>query len=296
MNDLPGTRGSRLSENCATEVIDCLQRSSILTLDGALDLYVDRDKLQRVLDVGISATVREDYLNNRDSVLTSILRSRYHNLRNLLGETVSEAEYLGIVRNQILVDIQGGDLLFQIFTSNILQRNLGEEAPFLEFIQRVCSKDVLKPGCGGFGKLMKTLVFGHLLKIRCSNFLSTIGIRNFLTLFLSIEVSKAMQEVAEARNSGDVKRQRYAQKMVDYFTDQMNESNPILTQISEAMTDEGICVDKLADMATGKNFEEICMWQARLSAATERKNAGNTRLMECSSRYNDMMKSLRESR
>ncbi len=49
-------------------------------------------------------------------------------------------------------------------------RNQGEQAPFLEFIQRVCDKKAIeiKPGCGGF------------------------GIRNFLTLFLSIEVSNFM--------------------------------------------------------------------------------------------------------
>jgi nucleoid-associated protein YejK len=122
------------------------------------------------------------------------------------------------------------------------------------------------------------------------------GIRNFLTLFLSIEVSKAMQDVAEARKIGDFARQKYAQTMVDYFTDQMNESNPILTQISEAMTEEGRCLEKLAELATDKHLEEVAVWQARLLAATERKNAGNVRLMECSSRYNNMMRSLRESR
>ena len=124
----------------------------MLAIDGALDLYVDRDKILLALDNGIPTTARQDYLANRDSIVTTILSSRYRNLRSLLGDTVSEADYLGIVRNQILVDIQGGDLLYQIFTTNILQRNVGEEAPFLEFIQRVCSKDVVKPGCGGFGK------------------------------------------------------------------------------------------------------------------------------------------------
>ena len=52
--------------------------------------------------------------------------------------------------------VQGEDLLLQIFTTSILQRAAGEEAPFLEFIQRVCSekKDVcgkakaIKAGCG----------------------------------------------------------------------------------------------------------------------------------------------------
>ena len=47
-----------------------------------------------------------------------------------------------IVRNKILVDIQNDDILYQIFTQNVLQRKAGEEAPFLEFIQRVCSEKV----------------------------------------------------------------------------------------------------------------------------------------------------------
>jgi hypothetical protein len=148
-----GDSGSLLSNNCALKVIDCLQQASLLTRDGALDLYVERDKLQFVLDTCICADAKNEYLTNRDTILTIISNSRYQNLRGLLGDHVSEAEYLGIVRNQILVDIQGGDLLYQIFTSNILQRNVGDEAPFFEFIQRVCSKNTVKPGCGGFGTL-----------------------------------------------------------------------------------------------------------------------------------------------
>ena len=65
------------------------------------------------------------------------------------------------------------------------------------------------------------------------------GIRNFLTLFLSIEVSKAMREVSEAKSCGDERRRSYAQQMVDCFTSQLNDSNPILTEISDAMTADG---------------------------------------------------------
>ena len=76
----------------------------------------------------------------------------------LAQDHLSKDSYVSIVRNKILVDVQGEDLLFQIFTSNILQRNNGDEAPFFEFIQRVCSECIgadgcpktLKPGCGGF--------------------------------------------------------------------------------------------------------------------------------------------------
>merc|ERR1711998_55146 len=128
----------------------------------------------------------------------------------------SEETYMKIVRNKILVDIQGQDILFQIFTSCVLQRKKGEEAPFLEFIQRVCSEKIdpvtkkplpIRPGCGGF------------------------GIRNFLTLFLSIEVSKAMNEYDNACEAGDTDKQTFAQSKIDIFTEQLEESNPILTAI-----------------------------------------------------------------
>jgi 4-hydroxyphenylpyruvate dioxygenase-like putative hemolysin len=122
-----------------------------MSTNGAVDLDLDRDKLSHLLDRNISLASKDEYLRNRDSIITAVLQSRYRNLHNLLGDNVSEQNYLGIVKNQILVDIQGGDLLYQIFTSNILQRNACDEAPFFEFIQRVCSKDVVKPGCGGFG-------------------------------------------------------------------------------------------------------------------------------------------------
>jgi thioredoxin-like negative regulator of GroEL len=122
------------------------------------------------------------------------------------------------------------------------------------------------------------------------------GIRNFLTLFLSIEVSKAMQEVADARDTGDLERQQYAQKMVDYFTEQLNESNPILTEISEAMTEEGHCQEKLSALMDQNQPKQAATWKAKMEAAAERKRHGNARLMECSARYNDLMKSIRVSR
>jgi hypothetical protein len=117
-----------------------------------------------------------------------------------------------------------------------------------------------------------------------------------LTLFLSIEVSKAMQEAVNARDAGDLNWEKYAQKMVDYFTEQMNESNPILTEISEAMTEEGECRDTLAELIHNHLTGDMPEWESRMKAAAERKNIGNLRLMECSSRYNELMKCLRESR
>lgn len=115
-----------------------------------------------------------------------------------------------------------------------------------------------------------------------------------MTLFLSIEVSKAMYEVAEAKAAGDEKREKYAQAMVDCFTRQLDDSNPILTEISNAMTDEGRCRDMLLtsdgdDLASQE-------WQQKATEAAKRKQAASIRLMECSSFYNAMMRTMREQR
>jgi hypothetical protein len=257
------------SKECANTIMACLESSGLLTNDKAFCLQIKKEDLHQLLEKKLEGNHKEQYLSKFDSALEVIFRSRYCNLYSLLRDNISEEIYLGIVRNQILVDVQGDDILYQIFTSNILRRNTGEEAPFLEFIQRVCSDTVVKPGCGGF------------------------GIRNFLTLFLSIEVSKAMQEVADAEEAGDVERQIYAQRMVEYFTDQLNESNPILTEISDAMTEEGVCKNKIAECLALRNNDEAEQWRQRMQEASANKTAGNAKLMECSSRYNDLMKQLR---
>jgi hypothetical protein len=262
-----------VGQECAESIVECLQTANLLSKDGALDLSATLQDVEVALDVGMtSEAYREEYQAKRSYVVATILRSRYRNLYSLLRDNVSENTYLGIVRNQILVDIQDEDLLYQIFTSNILQRRAGEEAPFFEFIQRVCSScAAIKPGCGGF------------------------GIRNFLTLFLSIEVSKAMQEAADAKACGDTKRQAYAQQMVDYFTEQLNESNPILTEISDAMTEEGRCKEKMHLCTEQKRFIDAENWRIAMEQACEKKRNGNARLMECSARYNDLMKRLRKT-
>lgn len=195
---------------------------------------------------------------------------------NLLGDILTEETYLSIVRNQILVDVQGSDLLFQIFTCNILQRNSGDEAPFLEFIQRVCARCTddgcpigMKAGCGGF------------------------GIRNFLTLFLSIEIGKAMLEVSHARASDDEMAMIFSQKKVDAFTDQLNESNPILTAISDAMTEEGKALEKMQDALSKGDQVAAAEYETQMKAASKAKHESNLQLMELNAKYNEMMKSLR---
>ena len=142
--------------------METCQQNHITSLDSSVDLQLTRDELFGVLESGASTwstSYRESYHENRDAILAAILSSRYRNLRSLLRNHLSDATYMGIVRNEILVDVQGDDILYQIFTSNILQRSPGEEAPFLEFIQRVCSECQsengcpvpIKSGCGGFG-------------------------------------------------------------------------------------------------------------------------------------------------
>jgi hypothetical protein len=189
--------------------------------------------------------------------------------------TLTRSKHAHFSSLTLIVINQGNDLLYQIFTSNILQRNEGEEAPFLEFIQRVCSerKDdetgrpiPIKAGCGGF------------------------GIRNFLCLFLSIEVSKAMMEVKSAKSE---EQRAYAQEMVDCFTNQLNESNPILTAISDAMTDEGACRERI-EAAGDEEDVERKVWEVKLRQASEAKAAANQQLLECSTKYKLLMRSIRE--
>ncbi len=51
---------------------------------------------------------------HRDAIRASVMRARYGNLHGLLGDNLSEETYLRIVENQILVDIQGQDILYQV--------------------------------------------------------------------------------------------------------------------------------------------------------------------------------------
>ena len=167
---------SGLPEAAAIEVIEALRAAGLLETAGALRLDADAEALDAALLTG-APSYRDAPAATRAMVLRVLRRSCFVNLWKLMGDQITEETYLRIVRNKILIDVQGEDVLMQIFTSVVLQRAPGEEAPFLEFIQRVCacaadgeeSCEPIRPGCGGF------------------------GIRNFLTLFLSIEVSKAIR-------------------------------------------------------------------------------------------------------
>ncbi len=268
-----------LSKECSREVMECCEKSHFMSLDGAIDLNITSEEISQYLDEKIeeSGDTRNEFQDKKDLIVDAILRSRYTNLVSLLGDALVEEKYLSIVRNQILVDVQGGDLLFQIFTSNVLQRNAGDESPFLEFIQRVCSVGpsngsspvAMKAGCGGF------------------------GIRNFLTLFLSIEVGKAMLEVSRAKATDDHDAMSYAQRKVDTFTNQLNDANPILTEISDAMTEEGLALEAMKDALERGDEIAAEAFRERKERASVAKAASNKKLMACSSKYNQLMKELR---
>jgi hypothetical protein len=150
---------SGISMECAESIMLACFENGVAALDGAVDLSISPEAIATILEASIPADHVGAFQANRVGILDTVLKSRYKNLHSLLKEHVSVETYMGIVNNQILVDVQGEDLLYQIFTSNILQRNVGEEAPFYEFIQRVCSECAdengcplkVKPGCGGFG-------------------------------------------------------------------------------------------------------------------------------------------------
>jgi hypothetical protein len=148
-----------ISMECADSIMLACFENGVAALDGAVDLSLSPEDIATILEASIPADHLGAFQANQGGILDTVLKSRYKNLHSLLKEHVSVQTYMGIVKNQILVDVQGEDLLYQIFTSNILQRNVGEEAPFFEFIQRVCSECSdengcplkVRPGCGGFG-------------------------------------------------------------------------------------------------------------------------------------------------
>ena len=117
------------------------------------------------------------------------------------------------------------------------------------------------------------------------------SIRNFLTLFLSIEVTRAMMDASNAKERNDHVAYAFAQQKVELFTKQLNESNPLLTRISDAMTKEGIARDKLA---VADDEEESVNWRLVMEMESLAKSRANQELMECNAKYQKLMKELRE--
>ena len=131
-----GARGELLSAACprglapadAAAVVAALRDAGLVDAAGALALDADDAALDAALDARVGA-FRAAPVATRAMVRAALRRSVYVNLWRLLGETLDEPTYLKVVRNQILIDVQGDDVLMQIFTSTILQREPGAEAP-----------------------------------------------------------------------------------------------------------------------------------------------------------------------
>jgi len=136
---------------------------------------------------------------------------------------------------------------------------------FIRYVLTICSLS----GCGGF------------------------GIRNFLTLFLSIEVTKAMLEASSAKDRGDESSYLYAKRRVEIFTEQLNESNPLLTEISNCMTREGLARDRVETLGEEKD-DEYEIYLADMKTAAEAKERANGELFQCNMKYQRLMRELRE--
>eukprot|EP01126_Amoeba_proteus_P053792 TRINITY_DN6577_c0_g2_i5.p1 TRINITY_DN6577_c0_g2~~TRINITY_DN6577_c0_g2_i5.p1 ORF type:complete len:622 (-),score=112.09 TRINITY_DN6577_c0_g2_i5:202-2067(-) len=257
-----------VEKETASGICAALRQSNLMDLGGIVKLDIKDEDIYSTLSKSVNE--QEDTFLK---IVQTIKKSRYVNMYKLLRETLTEETYLRIVKNQVLVDIQGQDVLLQIFTSNILQENVTDEAPFLEFIQRVCFKagsdsasTVLRAGCGGF------------------------GIRNFLTLFLSIELSKAMEELSQATIVSNHLAASRAQKRIEVFTEQLSLSNPILTSISDAMTAEAIAVERLGQTVV---LEERKNLELDVEKAQRKKANAQAELIELSAHFADLMAQIR---
>jgi len=271
-------RTAGLSEELARAVEEACRATGVCNLTNIVKMDVAAEEIERLPEAAqaaFSPATLAEFQEKRAQVVEVVKRARYTMMYKLLGDHLSEERYLSIVENKILVDIQGNDILYQIFTAPILQKQQHAEAPFLEFIQRKCSEKVgpdgkplpVRAGCGGF------------------------GVRNFLTLFLSIEVSKAMHAAAEAAEQDNKVGFEIANKMIACLSNQLEESNPILTSISDAMTAEAEALDLLPTASP----EEKEALEAKLAAARKAKEDKQEELKACSHRYKEETRKLREA-
>ena len=105
-----------------------------------------------------------------------------------------------------------------------------------------------------------------------------------------------MADASRAKANNDHTGHALAQKAVEIFTDQLNESNPILTDIANAMYAEGLAQKELDDYYKEDERHETILMQLgnAVSDAAKAKQGGNERLMECSTKYKILMRELRQ--
>ena len=102
-----------------------------------------------------------------------------------------------------------------------------------------------------------------------------------------------MRELTVARSQGNEAKYKAAERRIDAFTSQLDESNPILTEISDAMTEEGHCFTQMESAKKSGRDLEAKEWKIKMGKASERKENANRKLMNCSAKYEAMMRSIR---
>ena len=103
-----------------------------------------------------------------------------------------------------------------------------------------------------------------------------------------------MLEASSAQELGNQERHDFFQRQVDIFTDQLNESNPILTEISDAMTREGNARESFESFMAKGEKEMAHKCQLLMTEEGNLKAAANEKLMRCNLKYQNLMKKLRE--
>ena len=265
--------GNDISFDLAKVLINQLVIESLVDTSGIVKIDIkDQD-----IDYILNKKMFTELSNNTKSQLKEIIkRSRYNHLYSLLKDLLSEETYIRIIKNHILVDIQGKDIIYQIFTSNVMQDNPLDEAPFFEIIQRICFKNdddfssfknnVIKSGTGGF------------------------GFRNFFTLFLSIEIHKALSELEHADRMKDPFTAQLARDKITILTAQLEMSNPILTSISDALIAETNALEKLSQAGTPTEKDK---WERKISYNQNLKSSSQKELMNISQTFSQQMKNIR---
>ena len=117
-----------ISEATANAVEEALQAAGLVSKTGIVEMSIDNAAIQAALS-GLKGAAKAEAGKQAETVNTIVKRGRYANMYNLLRDTLSENTYIQIVQNKILVDVQGGDILYQIFTQSIMQ--VTSHAPWL---------------------------------------------------------------------------------------------------------------------------------------------------------------------
>jgi len=113
-----------VSLSCADAIMRVCEMREIVSPDGAVDLGVTREKIDEILCSELDGEEVKEYVTHEAAVLNTILHSRYVNLYKLLRHHLSEESYLGLVRNQILVDVQVSIVIRIAMISSRLRRSL----------------------------------------------------------------------------------------------------------------------------------------------------------------------------